>query len=46
MPKIEKWIKPARTVLCEIFTVCTIIMLFAGSAAVRKQVDYDPFIYS
>ena len=31
MHKNEKWIKLAGTVLCEIFTVCTIIMLLAGS---------------
>ncbi|MBQ9148065.1 MAG: hypothetical protein IJX69_00690 [Oscillospiraceae bacterium] len=31
MHKNEKWIKPTGTVLCEIFTVCTIIMLLAGS---------------
>ena len=30
MPKNEKWIKLAGTVLCELFTVCTIIMLLAG----------------
>jgi len=30
MHKNEKWIKLAGTVLCEIFTVCTIIMLLAG----------------
>ena len=31
MHKNEKWIKLVGTVLCEIFTVCTIIMLLAGS---------------
>ena len=31
MRKNEKWIKLTGTVLCEIFTVCTIIMLLAGS---------------
>jgi len=31
MHKNEKWIKLAGTVLCEIFTVCTIIMLIKGS---------------
>ena len=31
MHKNEKWIKLAGTVLCEIFTVCTIIMLLAVS---------------
>ena len=30
MHKNEKWIKLAGTVLCEIFTVCTIIMLLAS----------------
>ena len=35
MHKNEKWIKLAGTVLCEIFTVCTIIMLLAGGESDR-----------
>ena len=31
MHKNEKWIKLVGTVLCEIFTACTILMLLAGS---------------
>lgn len=30
MRKHEKWLKLSGTVLCEIFTICTIIMLLAG----------------
>ena len=31
MGKNEKWVKLGGTVLCELFTVCTIIMLLTGS---------------
>ena len=31
MRKNEKWVKLGGTVLCELFTVCTIIMLLTGS---------------
>ena len=30
MHKNEKWIKLIGTILCEIFTVCTILMLLAS----------------
>ena len=35
MHKCEKWIKLAGTVLCELFTVCTIVMLLLGGETGR-----------
>ena len=40
MRKKEKWIKLACTVLCEIFTVCTIIMLFADGETSRLALSF------
>ena len=40
MHKNEKWIKLVGTVLCEIFTVCTIIMLLAGSEPDRLALAF------
>ena len=40
MRKNEKWIKRIGTALCEIFTVCTIIMLLAGSEPDRLALAF------
>lgn len=40
MHKNEKWIKLVGTVLCEIFTVCTIIMLLTGSEPDRLALAF------
>lgn len=40
MHKNEKWIKLAGTALCEIFTVCTIIMLFVSSEPDRLALSF------
>lgn len=40
MRKTENWIKLAGTVLCEIFTVYTIVILFAGSESDRLALAF------
>lgn len=44
MHKNEKWIKLAGTVLCEIFTVCTIIMLLTGGEPDRLLLAFTTLL--
>jgi len=44
MGKKEKWIKLAGTVLCEIITVCTIIMLLAGGEPDRLAMAFGTLL--
>ena len=44
MHKNEKWIKLVGTVLCEIFTVCTILMLLAGGEPDRLALAFGTLL--